>query len=586
MRSLSLAFLALLALLGAPAELHAQDTPRPTEAAAEESRAPGWLDKGGPLDETFGVLLGWASYIPFFDLTMSAPPDYPWKDANGAEITKESHEAVQKIYGKILAGEAPNPHPFPWKDGDGNAVDLTPQGKAVVTALPFVVVWLIIAAVTFTLMMRFVNFRMFGHAIQVVRGKYDNPDDHGEVTHFQALSSALSATVGLGNIAGVAIAVSLGGPGATVWMIAAGLLGMTLKFTECTLGQRYREIDSEGRVSGGPMRYLQKGLAAQGHGALGGVLAIMFAVFCIGGSLAGGNSFQVAQALTILKSDSEFFTNNSWVFGLVMAIFVAVVIIGGIRRIAVTASKIVPLMCVIYVFGCLLVLIANVAEIPGAFGAMFSGAFSGEAVYGGAIGSLIMGFQRAAFSNEAGVGSASIAHSAAKTEYPVREGIVALLEPFIDTVVVCTMTALVIVITGVYNAPEAAEMVAGKEGAALTQHAFSTVSFMAGWFPAVLLIAVILFAFSTMISWSYYGERCWTRLFGDGSSMSYKILFLVFVFLGSIVSAENVLEFGDLMILIMAFPNIVGLYFLGGEVKAELAAYQGKLESGEMKRYD
>ncbi|MFG0319587.1 MAG: alanine/glycine:cation symporter family protein, partial [Planctomycetota bacterium JB042] len=420
------------------------------------------------------------------------------------------------------------------------------------------------------------------------RGKYDNPGDHGEVTHFQALSAALSATVGLGNIAGVAIAVSIGGPGATVWMIVAGLLGMSLKFTECSLGQHYRRIDADGRVSGGPMHYLRDGLKEKGFGSLGVVLAIVFTIFCIGGSLAGGNSFQVNQSLGILKDRVPFFEEYDWVYGVGMAVMVGVVIIGGIRRIAQTAEKIVPTMCALYVAAALTIIVTHIADVPAAFETMFSAAFTGDAVYGGAIGALIQGFRRAAFSNEAGVGSAAIAHSAARTEYPVREGIVALLEPFIDTVVVCTMTALVIVITGVYDYtnPAYTDMVAGKEGAALTLAAFSEVSFLAGWFPWLLMVAVILFAFSTMISWSYYGERCWTSLFGAGSSMAYKMLFLVFVVLGSVISAQNVLEFGDLMILLMAFPNILGLYFLGGVVKRGLDEYETKLKNGEFKVFD
>lgn len=573
---LSLSFL-LVALT--PASLAAQ------AADGEAQPSPAWYEKGGSLDEAFGHAVSAGSDILFYNLAPDGTPPKPWKDANGAEVSDEAFEAFKTNYGKIRSGAMTNPNPLPWTDSNGDEIVLSPRGETVSTALPFVVLWLILGAVVFTFMMKFVNLRMFGHAIQVVRGKYDDPNDHGEVTHFQALSSALSATVGLGNIAGVAIAVSLGGPGATVWMIVAGLLGMSLKFTECTLGQRYREIDAEGRVLGGPMRYLSEGLKRQGFGPLGAGLAFVFAIFCIGGSLAGGNSFQVSQALTILKAEAPFFADNGWVFGVIMAVLVGIVILGGIKRIASTASKIVPVMCVIYVTGCILVLFANATAIPDAFGTMFGSAFTGDAIYGGAIGSLITGFQRAAFSNEAGVGSASIAHSAAKTEFPVREGIVALLEPFIDTVVVCTMTALVIVITGVYNAPETAEMVAGKEGAALTNYAFSTVPFMASWFPIVLMIAVVLFAFSTMISWSYYGERCWTRLFGPRSSMVYKVLFLVFVWLGSVVSATNVLEFGDLMILAMAFPNILGLYFLGGEVKQELREYEAKLQAGEIKPF-
>ncbi len=361
-------------------------------------------------------------------------------------------------------------------------------------------------------------------------------------------------------------------------MIIAGFLGMTLKFTECTLGQKYRKIDEHGRVSGGPMHYLADGLREKGFGPLGAILATFFTICCIGGSLAGGNAFQVNQSLQVVQDKLSFLQDNSWIYGAVMAFFVGIVIIGGIRRIAQTAEKIVPAMCGIYVLACLFVIIVHYDHIPGVIGDIVGGAFSSKAVYGGTIGALITGFQRAAFSNEAGVGSAAIAHSAAKTEYPVREGIVALLEPFIDTIVVCSMTAIVINITDVY-VPDGpyADLVAGKQGAALTNAAFAELPWMAGWFPYVLLVAVVLFAFSTMISWSYYGERCWCKLFGQRSSLIYKILFLVFVVLGSIVSATNVLEFGDLMILVMAFPNILGLYFLRGVVQNELREYEQKL---------
>jgi len=317
------------------------------------------------------------------------------------------------------------------------------------------------------------------------------------------------------------------------------------------------------------------------------VQALIFTIFCIGGSLAGGCAFQVNQSLGILKEKVPFFDEHSYVYGLMMAVAVAVVIIGGFKRIAQTAEKIVPAMCAIYILGSMTILLLNLEAIAPAFGAIFGGAFSGEAIYGGAIGSLVMGFRRAAFSNEAGIGSAAIAHSAAKTAYPVREGIVALLEPFIDTVVICTMTALVIVITGVYTGDAAgtAELVANKEGAALTSIAFESVPALASWFPWVLMVAVMLFAFSTMISWSYYGERCWTNLFGPKSSIFFKVLFLTFVVLGSVMTAGNVLEFGDLMILLMAFPNILGLYFLQGHVKEGLEEYEQKHKAGEFETY-
>ena len=444
--------------------------------------------------------------------------------------------------------------------------------------LNLAVVWLVIGAVFFTLRMGFINVRGFKHAIDVTRGKYSDPNDKGEVSHFQALTAALSATVGLGNIAGVAIAISLGGPGATFWMILAGLIGMSSKFTECTLGQMYREVRPDGRVMGGAMHYLSKGLAERGMAGFGKVLAVMFAILCIGGSLAGGNAFQVNQSLNAVSEQVPFLGEYPWVYGLALSVMVAIVILGGIQRIAATAEKIVPFMCGLYVLASLYILGANASEIPAAFGKIIDGAFNAEATYGGFIGVLILGFKRAAFSNEAGTGSAAIAHSAARTPHPTREGIVALLEPFIDTVVVCTMTALVIVITGAYNNPEYAEFVTGNNGAALTSRAFGE---QISWFPKLLSVAVILFAYSTMISWSYYGERCWVWLFGDGSSTSYRILFVCFVFIGSILTSTNVLEFGDLMILGMALPNILGIYFLTGKVRSSLDDYWGKLQRGE-----
>ena len=450
--------------------------------------------------------------------------------------------------------------------------------------LPLAVFWLVLGAIFFTLRMGFINLRGFGHAIRITKGDYDNPEDEGEVSHFQALASALSATVGLGNIAGVAIAISVGGPGATFWMIMAGFLGMSSKFVECTLGQKYRQVRPDGRVMGGAMYYLSNGLAELGLGGLGKVLAILFAILCIGGSFGGGNTFQVNQSLNALQETVPFLAENRWVYGAVMTFLVGIVILGGIKRIASTAEKIVPLMCGIYVFACLWVLVSNAGHIGAAFGEIFSGAFSPDAAYGGFIGVLVQGFKRAAFSNEAGVGSAAIAHSAAKTEYPVQEGIVALLEPFIDTIVVCTMTALVIVITGAYDRgnPEYLPYIESANGAGLTSQAFASVI---DWFPLVLGVAVTLFAFSTMISWSYYGERCWAYVFGDGSSTVYRILFLTFTFLGSIITAQQVLDFGDLMILGMAFPNVLGVLLLSGGVKRDLDAYWSKLKSGEIKSY-
>ena len=448
-----------------------------------------------------------------------------------------------------------------------------------VIKMPIVVAWLLFGAIFFTLRMKFVNFRLFGHAISLVRGKYDDPDSEGEVSHFQALSTALSATVGLGNIAGVAIAIGTGGPGATFWIVLVGLLGMTAKFTECTLGQKYREVRSDGKIMGGAMYYLSNGLKELGLKPLGMILAVLFCMLCIGGSLGGGNTFQVVQSLGMIKTVVPLLDQYPWVYGMIMTLLGGVVIIGGIRSISRVAEKIVPLMCGIYVVACLVILAMNIPAIPGAIILIFESAFTTDATYGGFLGVLVIGLKRAVFSNEAGIGSAAIAHSAAKVKHPVEEGVVALLEPFIDTVVVCTMTALVIIITGAYNDPANAETVASNNGGALTSAAFGS---QLEWFPMILAVAVFLFAFSTMISWSYYGERCWVWMFGDGSSMVYRIIFLVFTFLGSVITATNILDFSDLMILGMAFPNILGVLLLSGKVGRDLDEYTGMLKRGEL----
>jgi AGCS family alanine or glycine:cation symporter len=422
--------------------------------------------------------------------------------------------------------------------------------------------------------MHFINLRGLGHAIAVTRGDYDSPDDPGEISHFQALSSALSATVGLGNIAGVAIAVGVGGPGAVFWMIVAGFLGMSSKFTECSLGQMYRTVDANGQVLGGPMRYLSAGLAEQGHAKLGRVLAILFALMCIGGSFGGGNMFQANQSFQAVQEVVPLFEGRGWLYGIILAILVGTVILGGIKRIGMAAGIIVPVMCGVYVLAGLWILGTHAAEVPDAFMKIVSEAFTPEAGRGGLVGVLIQGFRRAAFSNEAGTGSASIAHSAAATDEPIREGIVALLEPFIDTIIVCTMTGLVVVITGAYEQD--------LEGIAMTSQAFGSVI---SWFPLVLSFAVVMFAFSTMISWSYYGERCTVFLFGPKAVIPYKVVFLVFVFFGSVFKLGNVLDFSDLMILGMAFPNILGIFFLTGKVKAALDDYWSRYQSGQMKSH-
>lgn len=450
--------------------------------------------------------------------------------------------------------------------------------------IPFVLVWLIVAASIFTFYFKFINFRAFKHGFHLVRGDYNDPNAAGEVTHFQALATALSGTVGLGNIAGVAVAVSLGGPGATFWMILAGLLGMSSKFTECTLGVKYRNEYPDGTVSGGPMYYLAKGLAERGPGfaKLGKVLAVLFAIFCIGGSFGGGNMFQAnqsfSQLVNVTGGEASWMADKGWLFGLVVAACVGLVIIGGIKGIARVTSRIVPFMAVVYVTAGMVIILANITAVPAAFGAIISGAFSPEGVAGGVIGVLFQGFKRAAFSNEAGIGSAAIAHSAVQTNRPVTEGIVALYEPFVDTVVVCTITALVIIITGTWD-----PSVDPAAGVQLTSDAFESAI---GWFPWVLTIAVVLFAFSTMISWSYYGLKCWTFLFGESraADFTYKILFLFFVIVGSSMQLGSVIDFSDAMIFAMAFPNVLGLYFLLPVVKRELNEYWADYKAGRLQR--
>jgi len=447
------------------------------------------------------------------------------------------------------------------------------------TAFPLIVGWLVIAATVLTLYFGFVQFRKFGHAISLVKGDYSHPDDAGEVSHFQALATALSGTVGLGNIAGVAVAVSIGGPGATFWMILAGLLGMASKFTECTLGVKYRNEYEDGRVSGGPMYYLSKGLAEKGKPGLGKVLAVVFSVCCIGGAVGGGNMFQANQAfqqiVNVTGGDESFLAGSGWLFGLVMAIVVGVVIIGGIKSIAKVTEKIVPLMAIIYVTAGMVIILSNISMIGDAFAQIFIGAFTGAGVAGGVVGALIQGFKRAAFSNEAGIGSAAIAHAAVRTKEPVTEGYVALLEPFIDTVVICTMTALVITISGELNS--------GLTGVELTSAAFASAF---TWFPLILALAVVLFAFSTMLSWSYYGLKSWTYLVGEGKGKEivFKLFFCLCVIIGASMSLGPVIDFSDSMIFAMAIPNIIGLYLLMPVVRGEVKQYWAKIESGEIKK--
>ncbi len=484
-------------------------------------------------------------------------------------------------------------------------------------SIPFVVLLLVLGAGFFTIYFSFINIRKFPLALRVVAGRYDELEAHdssgvehpavftvdgdvvdtirdeseeGEVSHFQALATAVSGTVGLGNIAGVAVAIAVGGPGATFWMIVCGLLGMSSKFVECTLGVKYRDVGSDGTVYGGPMYYLSKGLAERGLAGLGKALALVFALFCIGASFGGGNAFQSNQAAAqIMQLVGINSGAGGFVIGLILAFLVGLVIIGGIKRIANVTEKIVPFMAIIYVIACLIIIFSHIDLLGKAFGMIFTHAFSPAAGLGGVLGVLIVGFQRAAFSNEAGAGSAAIAHSAVKTKYPASEGIVALLEPFIDTVVICTMTALVIIIFNMnggvfdYGTAVNSQVLINSTGervggVGLTSMAFSSVL---PWFRYILTIAIILFAFSTMISWSYYGLQAWKYLFGKGkkADLLYKALFLTFVVIGASATLDAVIKFSDAMILALVFPNMLGLLLLFPKVKKELSGYLGAIDS-------
>ncbi|TVP71736.1 MAG: alanine:cation symporter family protein [Rhodobacteraceae bacterium] len=460
------------------------------------------------------------------------------------------------------------------------------------TGIPWIVGWLVIGALVFTFYFGFIQVRAFGHALQIVRGKYSDPKDAGEVSPFQALTAALSGTVGLGNIAGVAVAVSIGGAGATFWMILAGLLGMASKFTECTLGVKYRNEYPDGSVSGGPMYYIKKGFAERGL-PLGGFMAIMFSIFCVLGALGGGNMFQANQAASQVQSVLGVPT---WITGLVLSGIVFMVIVGGIKSIARVTEKVVPFMGGGYFIVGMAILILNWDMIGWAFGEIIRGAFTDTGIIGGMVGAIIQGFRRAAFSNEAGIGSAAIAHSAVRTKEPISEGFVSLLEPFIDTVIICTMTALVIIITqqllidantGMYIL-DANGRIANAEGVGagvpLTSAAFGSAF---GWAPYALSVAVFLFAFSTMITWSYYGVKAWTYMFGEGETkeLVFKLAFCFFIFVGAVTSLDAVIDFSDAALFSMAIFNIIALYFLMPIVKRELNSYLLRLKSGQIKAY-
>ncbi len=441
-----------------------------------------------------------------------------------------------------------------------------------------VVVLLISAAVYFTFYFGFINVRGFKHAVHITMGKYANPADKGEVSQFQALTAALSGTLGLGNISLVAVAIAVGGPGATFWMIVAGLVGMSSKFVECTLGVKYRNIDSNGEVSGGPMYYLSKGLAKRNMKGFGKVLAVLFAIMCVGGTLGGGNMIQANQAFAQVEETFGQGAVSSLWFGIGMALLIGLVIVGGIKSIARVTDKIIPFAVVVYCLFALIIIGVNIAHIGDAFAQIWNGAFHPDALKGGFMGVMLMGFRRASFSNEAGIGSASIAHSASKTERPVSEGLVSLLEPFIDTVIVCTMTALVLVFTGFATDPQ------GLTGSALTNAAFTS---MFPWFDWVLLLCIIIFAYATMISWSYYGMKSWAYLFGEKKWVKqvFNLIFMICTVIGTVSGLGAVVDFSDMMILGMAFPNIIGLIIMSKEVKLDLKTYMHDLKNGLITKY-
>jgi len=462
------------------------------------------------------------------------------------------------------------------------------NGEPVQAPLRLIVLWLLAGGIFFTVYLKFIGIRGIKHAIDVIRGKYAKKGSKGEVTPYQSVTTALSATVGMGNIAGVALAIGIGGPGATFWMIMAGLLGMSLKFAECTLGIKYRKYNKDGSVSGGPMYYLKRGLEKRGSamGKLGVFLAFLFALTVMGGSVGGGNMLQANQAFNQLVYFFPSIEHYGAIYGIFLALLVGAVIIGGIKSIGKVTEKIVPLMAGIYIVAALIIIGLNIHNTHHALWLIFHDAFNPAAIKGGIIGVMIYGIQRGAFSNEAGMGSAAIAHSASQNDEPVSEGIVASIEPFVDTVVICTMTALVLIFTGF------SENTQGLEGVQLTSAAFASVI---SWFPYVLLVAVTLFAFSTIISWSYYGLKGFDYLFGDwgeklfGSrkvtNLVFQLSFLVFVIIGASTDILTVMEFSDMMILAMAIPNIMGLFIMAPEIKRDLNDYWGRLKSGELKRF-
>ncbi len=519
-------FAALLAILGVAAPALAQETPAETDAPAE-------LTFTQRVDEFLAPFNDW------------------WATNINTPISKVLFFPVYKTEETF-------------KNGDR-------------VGLPLIVVTLLFGGLFFTIRYGFLNIRMFRHAFHLVLGKYDKQDDPGEVSHFQALASALAGTVGLGNIAGVAVAITLGGPGAVFWMWFTAFFGMSMKCSECLLAHMYRRVNPDGRVLGGPMIYLEEGLKEKGFGGIGRGMAIVYALFAIMSAFAAGNMFQVNQTVSIFSLSFFPETGSPLAlklgFGILIAAMTAVVIIGGIRRIGEFTSRLVPFMCGLYILMCLYILALNVGEIPHMFASIFEGAFNAEALYGGFIGVLVQGVRRAAFSNEAGLGSAAIAHSAAKTDEPVREGYVALLEPFIDTIVICTMTALAILATGAHEGTAA-------EGVGITRIAFSA---LGGIEDYVLCLAIFTFAWSTVLGWGYYGERATEYLFGLRGIWPYRVLYVLVICIAPLLSLGAVIDFADMLLLSLAFPNILGMIVLSGKVKSLSDDYIRRFRSGEMK---
>ena len=529
----------------------------------------------------YGKMLAVVVVLALLTVAIAAPV-WAQEDQDPSILAKVNEMAASILYFDITFGSVQ----IDEVDQEGMPIHFDDMGNPVkkVIPVPFLVIVLILGGIFFTFWYRWINVRGFKHAIDVIRGKYDKPEDTGEIPHFRALTSALSATVGLGNIAGVAIAIQLGGPGAVFWMLIAAVFGMASKFSSCTLSQMYRQVNADGSISGGAMYYIDLGLKKMGGSwaAIGKVLAVMYAVMIMGGAVGAGNMFQVNQTAEAFRSTFGIPDSYNWLIGIIMAVLVGIVIVGGIKRIGAATSKIVPAMCGLYVLASLFIIITHITKVPEAIGLIFSMAFTQNALYGGVVGVFVLGIKRSAFSNEAGLGSAAIAHAAAKTDEPVREGIVAMIGPFIDTIIVCTMTAMVVIVTGAWNDPSIPQ----SAGVTLTTKAFEG---SISWFPYILTITIGLFAYSTMISWCYYGERGWIYLLdhfgglGLRTVVIFRIAFIGFIILGAVSELKDVVGFSDLLVLSMAFPNIVGSIVLAPRVLHKVKDYWNRYLSGEMK---